>query len=380
MNNRALVVGLFSLLVSSTPVQAQCGGEDRWAVKVVADPGRGMVAPDAPIPISLADLVRITRPPVPKDDTSRLSAEYKVYVVDAHLVKFKKESGKTGDSDFHLVLSDQTGLYSEGGASKPVSPHSVIAEIPDPACVAGRKATVTVPSRFQTQLEAVRAQFESHFDKTSAGWVDAGGLPVRVTGVAFFDRPHGQVGRALNGIELHPLLSIDFNPSVNAVGRDSGAASEVALQNANFEAGDTGWHASQEVITDDSSEAAHSGRWKAWLAGYGERRRDHVWQEVTVPATAASVALTFFLRVESEEESSRPLDRLFVRVRDASGALLATLETYSNIDARSRYVRHSLSLSPYKGQAIRIAFESSEDEGSATSFLVDDVRIIATKR
>lgn len=380
MKRRAAVVGLFSLLVSSTSVEGQCGGEDRWAVKVVADPSSGMVAPDAPVPISLADLVRIARPPIPKDETSRLSAEYKVYVVDAHLVKFKKESGKTGDSDFHLVLSDETGLYSAGGASTPASPHSVIAEIPDPACVAGRKATVTAPSRFQAQLEAVRAQFESRFDKSSAGWVDAGNQPVRVTGVAFFDRPHGQVGRAINGIELHPLLSIDFGPSETAVGDDGGTVSMVALQNADFEAGDTGWHASQEVITDDPSESAHSGRWKAWLAGYGERRRDHVWQEATVPATAASVALTFYLRVESEEESSRPVDRLFVRVRDASGALLATLETYSNIDARSRYVRRSLSLSPYKGRTIRIAFESSEDEGSATSFLVDNVRIVATKR
>lgn len=380
MNRRALVLGLFSLVGLSTSGLAQCGGEDRWAVKVVADPDQGKVASQAPISISLADLVRTDRPSVPKDETSRLPAEYRVYVVDAHLVKFKRESGKTGDSDFHLVLSDETGLYSAGGASKPASPHSVIAEIPDPACIPGRKATVTGPSRFQAQLEAVRAQFQSHFDKTSSGWTDAGGLPVRVTGVAFFDRPHGQVGRALNGIELHPLLAIDFSPGANVEGRDSGTVPVVALQNADFEAGATGWHSSKKVITDDSTEKAHSGRWKAWIAGYGERRRDHLWQEVTVPANAGSVALTFYLRVESEEESSRPVDKLFVRARDASGALLATLATYSNVDAGSRYVRRSLSLTPYKGQSLRIAFESSEDDGSATSFLVDDVRIVATKR
>lgn len=42
---------------------------------------------------------------------------------------------------------------------------------------------------------------------------------VTVTGVGFFDPIHGQTGVAPNGIELHPLLSIDFHPdsSVDAL-------------------------------------------------------------------------------------------------------------------------------------------------------------------
>jgi hypothetical protein len=35
-------------------------------------------------------------------------------------------------------------------------------------------------------------------------------VPVTVTGIAFFDTIHGQEGIAPNGIELHPVLSIDF--------------------------------------------------------------------------------------------------------------------------------------------------------------------------
>jgi hypothetical protein len=34
--------------------------------------------------------------------------------------------------------------------------------------------------------------------------------PVKVTGVGFFDRVHGQNGVAPNGVELHPLLNIEF--------------------------------------------------------------------------------------------------------------------------------------------------------------------------
>ena len=35
-------------------------------------------------------------------------------------------------------------------------------------------------------------------------------MPVTVTGIAFFDPLHGQEGVAPNGIELHPVLMIDF--------------------------------------------------------------------------------------------------------------------------------------------------------------------------
>jgi hypothetical protein len=33
---------------------------------------------------------------------------------------------------------------------------------------------------------------------------------IRVNGVGFFDRPHGQAGAAPNNLELHPVLEIQF--------------------------------------------------------------------------------------------------------------------------------------------------------------------------
>jgi hypothetical protein len=38
---------------------------------------------------------------------------------------------------------------------------------------------------------------------------------VQITGVGFFDFPHGQHGAAPNVIELHPVLDIVFNPSTS---------------------------------------------------------------------------------------------------------------------------------------------------------------------
>jgi hypothetical protein len=34
--------------------------------------------------------------------------------------------------------------------------------------------------------------------------------PVVITGIRFFDFPHGQIGRAKNLIEIHPLMGIEF--------------------------------------------------------------------------------------------------------------------------------------------------------------------------
>jgi hypothetical protein len=89
------------------------------------------------------------------------------------------------------VISDETFLFSPGGARSQPSPHSVIAEIPDPACVGGRHGTVVTPSRFETQLAAVREKFLQQFPSITSGWNDAEGVPVRLTGVVLFDRPHG---------------------------------------------------------------------------------------------------------------------------------------------------------------------------------------------
>jgi hypothetical protein len=35
-------------------------------------------------------------------------------------------------------------------------------------------------------------------------------VPVIITGVGFFDFYHGQTGVATNGIELHPVIDIQF--------------------------------------------------------------------------------------------------------------------------------------------------------------------------
>jgi hypothetical protein len=63
-------------------------------------------------------------------------------------------------------------------------------------------------SRVLEEITTVRRAVEAQFPAVAAGGrQDNLTVPVTVTGVAFFDRLHGQDGVAENGIELHPILS-----------------------------------------------------------------------------------------------------------------------------------------------------------------------------
>ncbi|MES2149841.1 MAG: Ig-like domain-containing protein [Pseudomonadota bacterium] len=155
----------------------------------------------------------------------------------------------------------------------------------------------------------------------------------------------------------------------------SNGATQLVL-NSGFESGATSWTASSGVITNDASQAAHGGSYKAWLDGYGAAHTDSVYQQVAIPAAATSASLAFWLKVVSDETTTTiAYDTLKVQVRSSSGAVLATLATYSNLNKGSSYLQKTFDLSAYKGQTVRIYFEGIEDASVTTSFLVDDVTL-----
>lgn len=131
--------------------------------------------------MALHQIVALQRPQLPSDDVTRMAAENTVIVFDGRLVGFKLENGRTGDNDYHLIVTDDT--LTPGG-SGPASPHCVIAEVVQPECVPGRHGDPSTTSHFQSQIDAVRAAFEAHFPNITGGWNEAGGIPVRVTGIA----------------------------------------------------------------------------------------------------------------------------------------------------------------------------------------------------
>jgi hypothetical protein len=148
------------------------------------------------------------------------------------------------------------------------------------------------------------------------------------------------------------------------------------LANPGFESGAVSWTASSGVIGNDTTVAAHAGSYKAWFDGYGAAHTDTLYQQVTIPSTATSATLAFWLQVQSDETTTTTAyDTLKVQVRNSSGTVLATLATYSNLNKGSSYLQKSFDLSSYKGQTVQVVFVGAEDSTVQTSFLVDDVTL-----
>lgn len=148
------------------------------------------------------------------------------------------------------------------------------------------------------------------------------------------------------------------------------------IVNGGYESGSTGWTATSGVITSDASVAAHGGSWKAWLNGYGTAHTDTVYQSVAIPSTATQATLSFWLDVITEETTTTTAwDTMKIEIRNSSNAVLATLGTYSNLNAAGGYTQKSFDVLAWKGQTVRVHFIGVEGGQLATSFIVDDVSL-----
>jgi hypothetical protein len=161
-----------------------------------------------------------------------------------------------------------------------------------------------------------------------------------------------------------------------SISNSGGTATEL-VQNNSFESGTTPWTQTSGVITNSSSEAAHTGSYKAWLDGYGSAHTDYVRQQITIPATATKATLDFFMHIDTAETTtSSAYDTLSAQVITSAGKYV-TLATWSNLNAASGYVEHTVDLSAYIGQTIQINFYGVEDSSNQTSFVIDDVSVKA---
>jgi hypothetical protein len=161
------------------------------------------------------------------------------------------------------------------------------------------------------------------------------------------------------------------------VNSSGGGSTSQLLGNPGFENGSGSpapWTVTSGVIDSNSaSQSAHSGSWKAWLNGYGSVHTDTLLQSVTIPSTATTATLSFWLHIDTAETSTtKPYDTLKVQVRNSSGTVLATLATYSNLNVATGYAQMLFDLTSYKGQAIQVYLIGVEDSSLKTSFIVDD--------
>jgi hypothetical protein len=97
---------------------------------------------------------------------------------------------------------------------------------------------------------------------------------------------------------------------------------------------------------------------------------------VTIPSTAASATLSFWVRIDSAETTtSIAYDKLNVQVSTNGGSTYTTLATYSNLNENPTYVQKSFDLTAYKGLSVRVRLYATEDSSLQTSFVVDDTAL-----
>lgn len=145
------------------------------------------------------------------------------------------------------------------------------------------------------------------------------------------------------------------------------------LLNRGFESGAVNWTATTGVITNSTGQTPRTGSFYAWLDGYGTTHTDSLFQQITIPASANTATLSFWLKINTAETTTTTaFDTLQVQIRNSSNTVLATLGSFSNLNKSTGYVLRTFDVTAFKGQTIRIYFLGNEDSSLQTSFVIDD--------
>jgi len=184
------------------PATALLCGTERWEVKVCQDAHVQYLFKDfdvdtgeliSPVHTTIAKLHNYAWPFGNNMHPPRWSwyqrstskAEYQIWEVNARLVKKKNET----DQDYHLIL--KTGQ------------RTLVAEIPSPDCLDD------TPEPLRGMILQARQDFDTWFASHSSEGPEFD-QKVRVTGVGMFDTLGHAEGTSPNGIELHPVIKIEF--------------------------------------------------------------------------------------------------------------------------------------------------------------------------
>ena len=157
-----------------------------------------------------------------------------------------------------------------------------------------------------------------------------------------------------------------------------GCTAQQLVGNPGFETGSAApWTASAGVIESPAaSQPAHAGRWLAFLDGYGTTHTDTLGQTVTIPAACKGATFSYWLHIGTGETTKTTAnDTLKVQVLSSSGAVLATIGSFSNLNAAAGYQQHSASLAAYVGQKVTLKFTGTENSTLQTSFVIDDTAL-----
>jgi hypothetical protein len=237
------------------------------------------------------------------------------------------------------------------------------------ASVSGTSGTITLNATASDNVGVSSVEF--FIDGVSRGSDTTSPYSLAFNSTTLTNGTHSLTARARDAAGNSTTSSaVSFSVSNTSTGTER-------IVNGGFESGSNSWTASSGVITSSSSFPAYAGSYKAWLNGYGASHTDYVYQTISIPSTATSATLSFYLDIATDETTTTQVyDTLKVQVRNSSNSVLSTLATYSNLNAAGGYSQKSFNLLSYKGQTIRVYFLGTEGSQVATSFVVDNVSVI----
>lgn len=191
MKRRLFPLAFLLVLVLSglTYAQPSCGvhcGTERWKVKSANDTTVGTIDPTE-VTKTVHWMRTRTRPTSLPNFTRLVGVERMTFKIRGVVLGFKKED----DKDFHVILAQSTNHS-----------RTMIIEFKDVQC------SDVCSSTFRDQIRQARDDFIARFGQptTSFKMLDDPVL-VEIVGIGFFDRMHGQRGRALpSGLEIHPVI------------------------------------------------------------------------------------------------------------------------------------------------------------------------------
>jgi hypothetical protein len=303
---------------------------------------------------------------------------YKGQTIQIYLVGTENQNLKTSFvfDDFALNATTSSGQAADFAMASSPSALTVTAGSSGASTI-----TTSISGGFNSAVSlsalGLPAGATASFNPTSIAAPGSGSSTLTISvGASTAAGTYSVVANGSGGGKSH---STTINLTVNAAG--VGGAQQL-LGNPGFENGSAStapWTVSAGVIDNSSFEAPHSGLWKAWLNGYGSVHTDSLLQQIAIPATATSANLSFWRHIDTAETSTTTAyDTLKVQIRNSSGTVLATLATYSNLNAGAGYTQVSFDLSAYKGQTIQIYLVGTEDSSLKTSFVVDDFLLNVT--
>jgi hypothetical protein len=415
-------------------VTASCGVE-RWSVKTGTDVDAAKINLASTTSTSIAFLDALAQPASLPANNRIAPTETTVFQLQATLVEYKLET----DSDFHLVLSDGThtmiaeipdppcvgaGSSLLAGITKArneftakFTPTSSFQTANIPVTITGvgffdflhgqtgvapngielhavldvqfgattTAVTVTNPgAQTSTVGRSASLQIAANDSAGAALTYRATGLPAGLSINATTGLISGTPTTA--GMSSVTVTASDsagrtgstqFTWTIAAAGTGGACTAAQLLGNPGFETGTAApWAATAGVISSRATQPPRTGTVDAWLDGYGTTHTDTLSQAVTLPAGCATYSLTFWLHIDTAETSSTTaFDKLQVQVLNASGSVLATLGTFSNLNAVTGYAQHTFSLASFAGQTVTLKFTGTEDSIDQTSFVVDDTAL-----